>query len=163
MWSSTYVGSVLFFQKKSLSLHSPAAFLKFLIFCFSKRRDQSQTLRIPVNGSGEMLDHSEEVSDRLFPISVSGDDPLLKLIALCWSSCFQEYSETMKRRAGDAIEQNKKTCADCGTSKTPLWRGGPAGPKVRAIKPNRVWSFNCLVWSDLIWCVLFGFSYAVAL
>ncbi|KAA0049527.1 hypothetical protein IC582_012873 [Cucumis melo] len=26
-------------------------------------------------------------------------------------------------------EQNKKTCADCGTSKTPLWRGGPAGPK----------------------------------
>ncbi|XP_013614017.1 PREDICTED: GATA transcription factor 16-like [Brassica oleracea var. oleracea] len=47
----------------------------------------------------------------------------------------EEYSETMKRRAGDAIEQNrtcsneKKTCADCGTSKTPLWRGGPAGPK----------------------------------
>ncbi|KAK8527639.1 hypothetical protein V6N13_117412 [Hibiscus sabdariffa] len=26
-------------------------------------------------------------------------------------------------------EQIKKTCADCGTSKTPLWRGGPAGPK----------------------------------
>ncbi|CAJ2653986.1 GATA transcription factor 15-like [Trifolium pratense] len=23
----------------------------------------------------------------------------------------------------------KKICADCGTSKTPLWRGGPAGPK----------------------------------
>ncbi|XP_051130544.1 GATA transcription factor 16-like [Andrographis paniculata] len=22
-----------------------------------------------------------------------------------------------------------KTCADCGTSKTPLWRGGPDGPK----------------------------------
>lgn len=30
-------------------------------------------------------------------------------------------------------EQNKKTCADCGTSKTPLWRGGPAGPKVSLI------------------------------
>ncbi|EFH41984.1 hypothetical protein ARALYDRAFT_917909 [Arabidopsis lyrata subsp. lyrata] len=30
----------------------------------------------------------------------------------------------MKTRA-----QDKKTCADCGTSKTPLWRGGPAGPK----------------------------------
>ncbi|KAE8681164.1 GATA transcription factor 15 [Hibiscus syriacus] len=26
-------------------------------------------------------------------------------------------------------EQIRKTCADCGTSKTPLWRGGPAGPK----------------------------------
>lgn len=26
-------------------------------------------------------------------------------------------------------EGYKKTCADCGTSKTPLWRGGPAGPK----------------------------------
>ncbi|XP_057958208.1 GATA transcription factor 16 [Malania oleifera] len=23
----------------------------------------------------------------------------------------------------------KKSCADCGTTKTPLWRGGPAGPK----------------------------------
>lgn len=26
--------------------------------------------------------------------------------------------------------EQKKTCADCGTTKTPLWRGGPAGPKV---------------------------------
>ncbi|XP_055814262.1 GATA transcription factor 16-like isoform X2 [Solanum dulcamara] len=26
-------------------------------------------------------------------------------------------------------ETNQKTCADCGTTKTPLWRGGPAGPK----------------------------------
>lgn len=26
----------------------------------------------------------------------------------------------------------KKTCVDCGTNKTPLWRGGPAGPKVRS-------------------------------
>ncbi|KAE8677612.1 GATA transcription factor 15 [Hibiscus syriacus] len=25
--------------------------------------------------------------------------------------------------------ETKKNCADCGTSKTPLWRGGPAGPK----------------------------------
>ncbi|XP_073050362.1 GATA transcription factor 15-like [Primulina eburnea] len=24
---------------------------------------------------------------------------------------------------------NLKTCVSCGTSKTPLWRGGPAGPK----------------------------------
>lgn len=26
-------------------------------------------------------------------------------------------------------QSNAKTCADCGTTKTPLWRGGPAGPK----------------------------------
>nr|KYP71287.1 GATA transcription factor 16 [Cajanus cajan] len=25
--------------------------------------------------------------------------------------------------------QSKKCCADCKTTKTPLWRGGPAGPK----------------------------------
>ncbi|KAF8080469.1 hypothetical protein N665_0940s0005 [Sinapis alba] len=48
----------------------------------------------------------------------------------------EKVSETMKRRGEDVIGQNKscssndkKTCADCGTSKTPLWRGGPAGPK----------------------------------
>ncbi|CAH8299761.1 unnamed protein product [Eruca vesicaria subsp. sativa] len=39
------------------------------------------------------------------------------------------HIEKVKRRGGDVIEQNKKTCADCGTSKTPLWRGGPTGPK----------------------------------
>ncbi|KAK3418042.1 GATA transcription factor 16 [Eucalyptus grandis] len=27
------------------------------------------------------------------------------------------------------VTETKKTCADCGTTKTPLWRGGPAGPK----------------------------------
>ncbi|KAI4334918.1 hypothetical protein L6164_013619 [Bauhinia variegata] len=27
------------------------------------------------------------------------------------------------------MNEQKKTCADCGTTKTPLWRGGPAGPK----------------------------------
>ncbi|XP_050215883.1 GATA transcription factor 15-like [Mercurialis annua] len=29
----------------------------------------------------------------------------------------------------EEASSEKKTCADCGTSKTPLWRGGPAGPK----------------------------------
>ena len=29
--------------------------------------------------------------------------------------------------------EQKKTCADCGTTKTPLWRGGPAGPKVSTL------------------------------
>ncbi|XP_030544914.1 GATA transcription factor 16-like [Rhodamnia argentea] len=30
---------------------------------------------------------------------------------------------------GEASETNKKFCADCKTTKTPLWRGGPSGPK----------------------------------
>ncbi|XP_057547152.1 GATA transcription factor 15-like isoform X2 [Amaranthus tricolor] len=30
---------------------------------------------------------------------------------------------------GESKENEIKRCADCGTSKTPLWRGGPAGPK----------------------------------
>uniref|UniRef100_A0A1J3DI50 GATA transcription factor 15 n=1 Tax=Noccaea caerulescens TaxID=107243 RepID=A0A1J3DI50_NOCCA len=51
-------------------------------------------------------------------------------------------SEAMKSKfaSGDAIEESsssdggimsneKKSCAICGTSKTPLWRSGPAGPK----------------------------------
>ncbi|XVF57561.1 hypothetical protein PTKIN_Ptkin06aG0215600 [Pterospermum kingtungense] len=28
-----------------------------------------------------------------------------------------------------STEDNKKFCTDCKTTKTPLWRGGPAGPK----------------------------------
>ncbi|KAL2921200.1 GATA transcription factor 15 [Bienertia sinuspersici] len=34
------------------------------------------------------------------------------------------------RVSSTEIQGNEiKRCADCGTSKTPLWRGGPAGPK----------------------------------
>ncbi|XP_035549520.1 GATA transcription factor 16-like isoform X2 [Juglans regia] len=29
----------------------------------------------------------------------------------------------------DMMRENKKCCLDCKTTKTPLWRGGPAGPK----------------------------------
>ncbi|KAG2694689.1 hypothetical protein I3760_08G156300 [Carya illinoinensis] len=29
----------------------------------------------------------------------------------------------------DMMSENKKCCLDCKTTKTPLWRGGPAGPK----------------------------------
>lgn len=30
----------------------------------------------------------------------------------------------------EELIDNKKFCTDCKTTKTPLWRGGPAGPKV---------------------------------
>ncbi|CAK9138930.1 unnamed protein product [Ilex paraguariensis] len=42
-------------------------------------------------------------------------------------------SEDMNTHTPDRVSSDGnqfKTCADCGTSKTPLWRGGPAGPKV---------------------------------
>ncbi|XP_034925755.1 GATA transcription factor 15 isoform X2 [Populus alba] len=38
-------------------------------------------------------------------------------------------SEEMSSKSLETESPQKKTCADCGTSKTPLWRGGPAGPK----------------------------------
>lgn len=36
-----------------------------------------------------------------------------------------------KKSSSEAMmsENNKKFCSDCKTTKTPLWRGGPAGPK----------------------------------
>ncbi|ESQ48249.1 hypothetical protein EUTSA_v10021612mg [Eutrema salsugineum] len=30
---------------------------------------------------------------------------------------------------GGSCGETKRTCVDCGTIRTPLWRGGPAGPK----------------------------------
>ncbi|XVF66161.1 hypothetical protein PTKIN_Ptkin10aG0012900 [Pterospermum kingtungense] len=40
-------------------------------------------------------------------------------------------SEDQDKKNPEVIspKETKKTCADCGTSKTSLWRGGPAGPK----------------------------------
>lgn len=29
------------------------------------------------------------------------------------------------------FDEIKKSCRNCYTTKTPLWRGGPAGPRVR--------------------------------
>ncbi|KAJ0236673.1 GATA type zinc finger transcription factor family protein [Hirschfeldia incana] len=57
-------------------------------------------------------------------------------------SMTEETKTTKLETAGDSSDvesgncsssgsggDTKKTCVDCGTNKTPLWRGGPAGPK----------------------------------
>ncbi|XVF62508.1 hypothetical protein PTKIN_Ptkin09bG0013600 [Pterospermum kingtungense] len=42
----------------------------------------------------------------------------------------KKYPEVISPKENqNQSNETKKTCADCGTSKTPLWRGGPAGPK----------------------------------
>nr|QFU85223.1 GATA3 [Diospyros kaki] len=38
-------------------------------------------------------------------------------------------SEDLNSKTPESEGSHVKTCADCGTTKTPLWRGGPAGPK----------------------------------
>lgn len=43
-----------------------------------------------------------------------------------------------------------KTCADCGTTKTPLWRGGPAGPKVRHFTKSSHFSFLHFCFTDFV-------------
>ncbi|CBI39566.3 unnamed protein product, partial [Vitis vinifera] len=34
-----------------------------------------------------------------------------------------------KESLSEEMNEIKKCCTDCKTTKTPLWRGGPAGPK----------------------------------
>ncbi|KAE8711908.1 GATA transcription factor 15 [Hibiscus syriacus] len=41
----------------------------------------------------------------------------------------EKGSDSEDQKGFSLINETKRTCADCGTSKTPLWRGGPAGPK----------------------------------
>ncbi|KAL1803704.1 hypothetical protein ACET3Z_032351 [Daucus carota] len=46
------------------------------------------------------------------------------------SDCDENMTKACDKVVRDeAPNQGAKTCADCGTTKTPLWRGGPAGPK----------------------------------
>ncbi|XP_030947601.1 GATA transcription factor 15-like [Quercus lobata] len=38
-------------------------------------------------------------------------------------------SEDMNSTLLGGVEELKKSCTDCHTTRTPLWRGGPAGPR----------------------------------
>lgn len=49
-----------------------------------------------------------------------------------WWYVVQKSSREDDRSGGGVSGEveDKKACTDCKTTKTPLWRGGPAGPKV---------------------------------
>lgn len=57
----------------------------------------------------------------MLDLSEKGSDPE-DMSSKCSSKNSSEESQSQ-------ITELKKSCADCGTTKTPLWRGGPAGPK----------------------------------
>ncbi|CAN8274977.1 unnamed protein product [Cochlearia groenlandica] len=48
----------------------------------------------------------------------------------CSSSSSGSGEEEEEEEEDDTKKKKKKTCVDCGTNTTPLWRGGPSGPKV---------------------------------
>ncbi|KAE8706435.1 GATA transcription factor 23 [Hibiscus syriacus] len=55
----------------------------------------------------------------------------LLLLSFCFDrstsqSCFMDIMDPTEK---NSPSENKKLCTDCKTTKTPLWRGGPAGPK----------------------------------
>ncbi|KAK7337706.1 hypothetical protein VNO77_18291 [Canavalia gladiata] len=54
----------------------------------------------------------------------------LLLLAFIFSPipCRSIVSRSMEWSSQD-LSETKKCCTDCKTTKTPLWRGGPAGPK----------------------------------
>lgn len=52
-------------------------------------------------------------------------------------SPFVNDSEKQESLPEGMNENNKKCCTDCKTTKTPLWRGGPAGPKVSSLLITR--------------------------
>lgn len=68
----------------------------------------------------------------------------------------EEISSSSSSDGGGGVNSEKKSCAICGTSKTPLWRGGPTGPKVWTLLDLHLTSISPirsdLIWS--VWCVL---------
>ncbi|XP_065864201.1 GATA transcription factor 15-like [Euphorbia lathyris] len=41
----------------------------------------------------------------------------------------QNAHESEETNSNSKYNEQKKSCSDCHTTKTPCWRGGPAGPK----------------------------------
>uniref|UniRef100_A0A5B7BWJ2 Putative GATA transcription factor 15-like n=1 Tax=Davidia involucrata TaxID=16924 RepID=A0A5B7BWJ2_DAVIN len=41
----------------------------------------------------------------------------------------ESESEIINSNQASKVVEVKKSCSDCNTTSTPLWRGGPAGPK----------------------------------
>ncbi|EOA31639.1 hypothetical protein CARUB_v10014841mg [Capsella rubella] len=56
-------------------------------------------------------------------------DPTDKVIESEAMKTSTDAIEEHSSSSSNIISNEKKSCAICGTSKTPLWRGGPAGPK----------------------------------
>nr|VDD53200.1 unnamed protein product [Brassica oleracea] len=65
-----------------------------------------------------MLDHTEKIFD--------SEAMTTKFTSL---DATEEISSSSSSDGGGGVNSEKKSCAICGTSKTPLWRGGPTGPK----------------------------------
>ncbi|WZZ29880.1 hypothetical protein YC2023_013281 [Brassica napus] len=65
-----------------------------------------------------MLDHTEKIFD--------SEAMTTKFTSL---DATEEISSSSSNDGGGGTSNEKKSCAICGTSKTPLWRGGPTGPK----------------------------------
>ncbi|KAK1280067.1 GATA transcription factor 15 [Acorus gramineus] len=42
---------------------------------------------------------------------------------------FRSTDPDLRNPEAISAEEAKKSCSDCRTTKTPLWRGGPSGPK----------------------------------
>lgn len=112
-----------------------------------------------------MFDPSDKVSDHS-PFSFICFKKKKLFSSSLWFRCEKELlirslfcylmqrpeSEDLNGKNPDGVsseETHKKTCADCGTTKTPLWRGGPAGPKVIVFAHfPKVWSDQYVLFSQ---------------